>query len=64
MYGAQGKTEVLGVKPVPVTMSTTNLTLTDLRSNPGICGKRRASNCLNDGTAFEAGILFNEYINT
>jgi hypothetical protein len=45
----QGKTEVLGENPVPV--STTNPTWTDPGSNPGLRGERPATNRLSYGTA-------------
>jgi hypothetical protein len=34
------------------TLSTTNPTWTDLRSNPGLRGERPATNCLSHGMAF------------
>jgi hypothetical protein len=33
-------------------LSTTNPTLTDLGSNPGLCGERPATDRLSHGTAF------------
>lgn len=41
-----GKTEVIGEKPVRVTVSTTNPTLTDLRLKLGVRGDRPVTNCL------------------
>jgi hypothetical protein len=39
-------------KPCPsATLFTTNPTLTDLGTNPGLCGERPVTNCLNHGTA-------------
>jgi hypothetical protein len=34
------------------TLSTTNPTWTDLGANPGLCGKRQATNCLSHDTAY------------
>jgi hypothetical protein len=47
-----GKTEVLGEKPVPVTLRPPQIphALTTAR-NPGLCGGRPAANRLSHGTA-------------
>jgi hypothetical protein len=49
-----GKTETLGKKePCPsATLSTTNLTWTDLESKAGHHGERSATNRLTHGTAY------------
>jgi hypothetical protein len=47
-----GETEVLGEKTCPgATLSSTNRTRTDSRSNPSLRGERPASNRLSHGTA-------------
>jgi hypothetical protein len=49
-----GETEVLGVKNCSgASLSTTNLTWTGLRSNPGLRAERPATNGVNHGTAYK-----------
>ena len=48
----QGKTELLGEKPVSVTLSTTNITWTGPGSNPDLRSESPAADLLRHGTAF------------
>jgi hypothetical protein len=47
----QGKTEVLGIKPVPVTLCPSQIPHGSTRSNRGLRGERPATNHLSHGTA-------------
>jgi hypothetical protein len=45
-----GETEVVGEEPVnSATLSTTNVTWTSMGSHEGLCGERKASDCLSCG---------------
>jgi hypothetical protein len=48
------ETEELGEKPVPVPLSSTNLTWTDMGANLGL-GGRLVTNCLSHGMAILRG---------
>ena len=53
-----GKSEVFGGKTCPsATLSTTNPTWADPGSNPGLRGRRPATNRLSHGTALRPGLL-------
>jgi hypothetical protein len=51
-----GKTKDHGEEPVSATLSTTNPTCTDPCRNPGLRGKRLATNRVNHGTALRGGV--------
>jgi len=49
-----GGTNVLGGDCPSTTMSTTNITWTDLGSNPSVRHDTQTNNCLKQSTAFES----------
>ena len=60
----QAKVEIPGEKPVTHTFSTTNLTWTDLGSNPGLSGEGAVTNLLRHGTALQTKINVHFIYNT
>jgi hypothetical protein len=49
----KGKTELLGGKPVPMQLCPPQIPQTDPDANPGLHGKRPATNRLSHGTGYE-----------